>query len=233
MSLETVAPSAVNSSSASSLGEDDAIVGVNRLAINRLPGLFAPGSSSTSLNETAAENSSSCSPSPPLVQPTVGATVSGSDHSSAGKRPRSPQPSVPPRKQASSSGRRKNESDLQAEAILKIVEIGRQKLDLLREMYQHVVSTRPNIQHAVSTRPNIPSIEVCMTRVYNLVGTADERALAAGDSLLEDKNRQLFLTLTDELAVMWIDRQLQMQNILYRQHFPGFLRCISPLSCVL
>nr|CAD1832939.1 unnamed protein product [Ananas comosus var. bracteatus] len=93
-SSETVEPSTVVSSSSSSPGDDDTITGVRQLAINLSPGLFEPGSTYTPGNETARPNISSRSPSPPLVQPTVGGSASGSGHSSAGKQPRSPPPSA-------------------------------------------------------------------------------------------------------------------------------------------
>nr|CAD1837253.1 unnamed protein product [Ananas comosus var. bracteatus] len=181
------------------------------LAIHLLPGLFEPGSTGNPGNEIGRPDISSHSPSPHLVQPTVGGSASGSRHSSAGKRPRSPPPSAQPRKHASSSDGRKKKSDLGAMALAEMVEIGKQKLELARKMYHH----------KVASRSTIPTIEVCMNGVYNIVGTTNVCALAAGDSLRDDKSRQLFMTMTDELAVVWINRQVDVHNVIYRPDFPG------------
>lgn len=49
----------------------------------------------------------------------------------------------------------------------------------------------------------------------------NEWVLAAGDALEDDKNRQFFMTMNGEFAFMWVDCQVDMQNILYKQYFSG------------
>nr|CAD1834973.1 unnamed protein product [Ananas comosus var. bracteatus] len=106
----------------------------------------------------------------------------------------------------------KKKSDIAGEAIAELVEIGKQKLNLVRQMYQQDVTNQTNIL----------SIEDCMNRVYNLPGITDEQALAAEEALLNDKQRRLFMTMNDHLAARWIERQVDLQNVLYKQNFPDF-----------
>lgn len=87
----------IDSSSLSSLCEDDTVVGVRQLAINFLPDVFEPGFSRSPLHANVLGSNTSRSPSPPLVQPNIRGSASGSRHSSAGKRPCSPDASVPPK----------------------------------------------------------------------------------------------------------------------------------------
>ncbi|XP_020105615.1 uncharacterized protein LOC109722140 isoform X1 [Ananas comosus] len=178
---------------------------------------MATGRSGFSSGTAAAptiDSSSSSSPDPLIptaVPTTAGASASGSGHSSAAKRPRSPQPANPPRKHASLSGGRRKKSDIVSDAVAEMVKLSKQKLDLVRQIYQN----------EVTNRPNIPTINACMSRVYNLPGMTDEQILAACDALTDDKNRQLFMTMNDKLAFMWVDRQVAMQNNLYKRYFPG------------
>nr|CAD1822875.1 unnamed protein product [Ananas comosus var. bracteatus] len=189
MSSETMQPPTVVSSSSSS-----------------------PGEAGTGGNETGGQCRSSRSPTPPLGQPAVGGYTSGSGHSSAGKRPRSPPPSAQTRKQCTFSVGRKKMSDLGAEALVEMVEIGKQRLEIAREM----------INIAKASQSTIPPIDVCMSRVYNLVGTTTIRAIAAGMSLRAESDRHLFMTLNDELALVWIDLQVGMHNLNHGPNFPGF-----------
>nr|CAD1818405.1 unnamed protein product [Ananas comosus var. bracteatus] len=183
-----------------------------QISLNFLPPRFEPGSSNSPMPENVHGNNISRSPSPPLVQPNVGGSASGSGHSPAGKRPRSPQASLPPKKQPSSSAGQREKSDITNEAIVEFVEIGKQKLAFVKHMYQQ----------DSSNQANIPSIEECMERVYNLPGITDEQALAAGEALLNDKHRRLFMTMKDRLAIRWIERQVAVQDVLYKQNFLGF-----------
>nr|CAD1835401.1 unnamed protein product [Ananas comosus var. bracteatus] len=172
----------------------------------------SPGEPGTGGNETGGQCRSSRSPTPPLGQPVVGGYASGSGHSSAGKRPRSPPPSAQTRKQSGSSAGRKKKSDIGAEALVEMVEIGKQRLEIAREM----------INIAKASQSTIPPIDVCMSRVYNLVGTTTIRAIAAGMSLRAESDRHLFMTLNDELALVWIDLQVGVHNLNHGPNFPGF-----------
>lgn len=60
-----------------------------------------------------------------------------------------------------------------------------------------------------------------MYRVYNLSRITNEIILAAGDAFKDDKNRQVFMTINDELAFMWVDQQVAQKNLLYKQFFLG------------
>nr|CAD1839494.1 unnamed protein product [Ananas comosus var. bracteatus] len=202
----------IDSSSSSSPGEEDTIMGVREISLNYLSPRFEPGSSSSPIPENVPGNNTSRSSSPPLVPPNVGGSASGSGYSSAGKRPRSPQSSIPPKKQSASAAGRKKKSDIAGEAIVELVEIGKQKLDFVKHMYQQ----------DTSNQSSIPSIEVCMERVYNLPGITDEQALAAGEALMNDKHRRLFMTMKDRLAIRWIERQVSLQDVLYKRNFSVF-----------
>ncbi|XP_020114547.1 uncharacterized protein LOC109728538 [Ananas comosus] len=152
----------------------------------------SPSEAGTGGNETGGQCRSSRSSIPPLGQPAVGGYASGSGHSSAGKRPRSPPPSAQTRKECTSSAGRKKKSDLGAEALVEMVKIGKQKLEIAREM----------INIAKGSQSTIPPIDVCMSRVFNLVRRTDIRAIAVGMSLRAESDRQLFMTLNDELALV-------------------------------
>nr|CAD1839576.1 unnamed protein product [Ananas comosus var. bracteatus] len=145
----------IDSSSSSSPGEEDTIMGVREISLNYLSPRFEPGSSSSPIPKNVPGNNTSRSSSPPLVPPNVGGSASGSGYSSAGKRPRSPQASIPPKKQSAFAAGRKKKSDIAGEAIVELVEIGKQKLDFVKHMYQQ----------DTSNQSSIPSIEVCMERV--------------------------------------------------------------------
>nr|CAD1821622.1 unnamed protein product [Ananas comosus var. bracteatus] len=73
-----------------------------------------------------------------------------------------------------------------------MVKIGKQKLEIAREM----------INIAKGSQSTIPPIDVCMSRVFNLVRRTDIRAIAVGMSLRAESDRQLFMTLNDELALL-------------------------------
>nr|CAD1844175.1 unnamed protein product [Ananas comosus var. bracteatus] len=91
-----------------------------------------------------------------------------------------------------------------------MVEIGKQRLEIAREM----------INIAKASQSTIPPIDVCMSRVYNLVCTTTIRAIAAGMSLRVESDRHLFMTLNDELALVWIDLQVvEMGELLNRYVF--------------
>ncbi len=60
-----------------------------------------------------------------------------------------------------------------------------------------------------------------MTRIYSLPGLTNDKVLAAVDALKEDKNHQLFMTMNDDLAVMWVERQIAKEYQLFMQFFPG------------
>ncbi len=90
-----------------------------------------------------------------------------------------------------------------------MVQIGKDKFDFVRHMYHN----------ELEGRRNTPSIADCMTRIYSLLGLTNDKVLVAGDALKEDKNRQLFMTINDDLTVMWVERQIAKENQLFRQFF--------------
>nr|CAD1824735.1 unnamed protein product [Ananas comosus var. bracteatus] len=174
-------------------------------ACNISPCPFKLGSSGYARNANDDGTNTSRSPSPPVMRTTGVNTASGSGHSSGGNRARSPEPSKKQPQHASTSGGRKKKNDPRPSAMAEMVELGKHKLELVRQL----------CHTEMSSRLNIPSIEACMQRVYGMTRLSNEQILAAGDAFKEDKNRQLFMTLKDDLAFMWAERQLEHQNVLY------------------
>lgn len=94
--------------------------------------------------------------------------------------------------------------------MAEMVEVGKQKVQIAREM----------LDLEKSKRSTIPPIDICMQRVYSLVGPSNISAMAAGMSLRAESDRQLFMTLNDDLAIVWINHQVVVNNLNYRPDFP-------------
>nr|CAD1844366.1 unnamed protein product [Ananas comosus var. bracteatus] len=177
-STEMALAPTIDSSSSSSPGKDERIIGEKMSAFNLEPTPFEARSSGSAFNANLRSGNNSRSPRPTDNRTTARASASGSGHSSGQKRARSPQPTNPLRKHASSSGGRRKKNDSTSDAVAEMVELGKQKLDLVRQIYHT----------EVGNRSNIPTIETCMARVYNLLGMTNERILTASDALREEKN---------------------------------------------
>nr|CAD1821782.1 unnamed protein product [Ananas comosus var. bracteatus] len=144
-------PSMIKSSSGSSPGEDDTVAAIRMSVCNISPCQFEQGSSGCAKNANDGGINTSCSPSPPVMRTTGVNTASGSGHSSGGKRARSPEPSNKQQQHAYTSGGRKKKSDPRASAMVEMVELGKQKLELMRQLGHTEMSSRPishRLRHA-------------------------------------------------------------------------------------
>nr|CAD1817739.1 unnamed protein product [Ananas comosus var. bracteatus] len=193
-------PPTIESSSGSSPGEDDTPAGIRMSACDISPYPFEAGTSRCTRNANDDGANTSRSPSPPVMR-TTGA--SGSGHSSGSKRARSPERSNKQPQMASTSRGRKKKVDARASAMADMVEQGKEKLVLVRQL----------CQVELSSRADMPSQNQCMQRVYGMTGLSDDHILAVVDAFKEDKNRNAFMSLNDKHAKEWVERQLAQQNL--------------------
>nr|CAD1818701.1 unnamed protein product [Ananas comosus var. bracteatus] len=149
-------------------------------------------------NEEGPNDATSYSPTPTPMKSGNPNTSHASAHTSSGKRRRLSSPSH----KTTPTSTRKGKLEYTSDAIQELVNLGKKRLNIAEQM----------LQRELDARPKVHSIEECMVRLYDISNLSLDAILCACEAFKDDRNKSIFMSLSDDILYMWIDRQLVIQR---------------------